>query len=1605
MAALALLLPTAPAEEPTEEDIEHLRFDLEEADAEKRDEMVRTLARTMSALAAPALLTVLASPNEEDLPPTLQLAERHACRLADARVVPTCRDMLQSKDPAVRRSACRVLPFAGSPEAVALLKRAMEDPELRVRAAAIDGLGCTQDPDLIPFLNGLSRSPDSATAGAAQVALRTLFWQTGRRPREDFSQRVWPMRSIVLVGSQPFWSAWFGADRLHCRLLVQSFSLAGLEAGLVPALSRTRLLIVSQQGDEARREIFRSPRCREAIQDLLKRGGTLFFDGETVGDEAAAFLAELEVTLPEGAKRDVYSAVPSAEEVHSFTAWPFRLDAESAGLDGSIAWQAWGRNQCAPYRSQASPALAALVVQENVLGSGRVVFSGITGLWDTNQRHGDRVENLLATAFDSPDRTLYYFFRLRHDFQLPAWTFARPWAGPKLKALFIGDSYLKRDLVELCQRTDLLDIEYACLVERREGPYERHSNALEGASVVDVQQKIAGDYDVYVVARRGRARMRKHWELLPEEIRRLVLRRVRLGAGLIVLGSGSGLEKEGKPDREIGELRDLPLLEDDFAFTAAACPYPTPERRSGRESESTLHLRRAGLGRIVLIDDFPKPGPELASPGLTGPFLRYRHHDGTYSLFLRTLLWAGRKMPEIEVQSLLAKPAAAPTDLGLVLRNASPDEKRLTLALEVVNTSEEVRGHSQETASLAAGEEREIRLPLPPGLPPGLLVARVSLRLPDGRAANWAVTAFHRRSEEDLAGVAFDRPAYGPGDTLQARVRFQKALAEDAQLEFQLVDTYGRLMTGGRSAVSAGRSEMDVSCSMPEPLAWLADLHLRLTRGQTVLGEEKFPVGLAQPRRDREDFKWYVWRSAGLGEERLATVRLGVDYAHGGPADAENSLRYNGGITVFSFDPAGNPGGSEGLARRPCFQNTSYHDQVIKRVDEAAESFFLKCGVKDIMLGDEQTIGGAYCFCPTCRFHFREWARRSYPSLEAMNAEWATAFKDWEDVRACTLEELKDPARPGAWLDHRRYMDSVFSARVRRYREAIQAHDPGAAVGLSGTQKDSPFVNYDWWQLAHAGNFWLAYGGAQTKLRRSFRTPDTIMAQWGGGYGRMDNNEIGTRQAIWSLLFNHYDAFAYYWGGSDAFIMLEPDLTPINRAVWTAEEIREIQQGSARMLLRSELDTFGIGVHYSLTSHYSAEAAAKIQPGRPDFTDNLLSLGMPVEDLRYQFTYVAYQEIELGELRRRHFKVLLLPDSEAISTREAQEIRQFVEEGGIAVADFAAAQRNEHGTWQSPGLLDDLFGFSVARPASGFRKAALEVTRELAGLEPGPYGEFLAPSDGGLALAEAEAFGVLRAGDQTAPALLRRTLGRGQAVALNFSLSGYGSLRVAGSGGELTEIERAKVQQGAKTRAIVEAILRLAGVDRGFDWLDAEGRGDLSQAFLYRRGPLRYLGVLPASTQPDPVNREKKDAYQLLLPGKAFVTDCRRGELLGEDRTFSVHPVAGMASLFAILPYRVQAIRVAGGRFAPGAEARLVLEVETSGPTPAEHVLHAEVWDSTGRVREEYARNVVAEDGRATFAFPLALNDPPGEWRAEVRDAATGARGQGDFAVSPAGEP
>jgi beta-galactosidase len=114
---------------------------------------------------------------------------------------------------------------------------------------------------------------------------------------------------------------------------------------------------------------------------------------------------------------------------------------------------------------------------------------------------------------------------------------------------------------------------------------------------------------------------------------------------------------------------------------------------------------------------------------------------------------------------------------------------------------------------------------------------------------------------------------------------------------------------------------------------------------------------------------------------------------------------------------------------------------------------------------------GGYCWCDTCRNAFREWLRRRYGTLDALNTAWNTGFwghtfNGWDQIVVPSLlSEHFQPEKTqfqGISLDYNRFMSESLLDCFKLERDAIREAAPGVAIttNLMGTFK--PLDYFRW---------------------------------------------------------------------------------------------------------------------------------------------------------------------------------------------------------------------------------------------------------------------------------------------------------------------------------------------------------------------------------------------------------------------------------------------------------------------------------------------------------------------------------------------------------------
>ncbi len=475
------------------------------------------------------------------------------------------------------------------------------------------------------------------------------------------------------------------------------------------------------------------------------------------------------------------------------------------------------------------------------------------------------------------------------------------------------------------------------------------------------------------------------------------------------------------------------------------------------------------------------------------------------------------------------------------------------------------------------------------------------------------------------------------------------------------------------------------------------------------------------------------------------------------------------------------------LVRKPSLNDPAFWQSVKPKVQSLVRDY---SGRHPLLyqLRDELSIGSYaspmdYDFDPHALQEFRIWLHGVYGSLDALNREWGTQFVAWDDVQPLDTYEIK--ARGGEnyapWADHREFMDVTMAAALDRLRSYVREIDRQVPVGIEGTQMPSAWGGFDLWRLSRAVDWVEPYDIAGAReIWRSFLPPGAIVLNTVFG-----DDIPHIRQQLWTLLLDGNRGVLIWDDDKSRMILKDNPAMPVtDRGRDLAPVIQELRKAAPQIFkLRRVNDR--IAIHYSQASiraHWmfdSREDGATWPRRFSSFeaTHSRLarvreSFMRVVEDLGLGYNFVSYQQIEDGGLEG--YKVLLLPQSVAMSAAECRRIEEFVREGGTVIADNMTATMDEHCRRLPKGQLDELFGIQ-------------------------------SKSDPDVSVAGGYA---QRRSSNGVPMIILNHVGKGHTVYLNLDMHEYGKLRLQPPGGE-------------SIRELFEPLLREAGVTPPLRVLDA----------------------------------------------------------------------------------------------------------------------------------------------------------------------------------------
>jgi len=361
---------------------------------------------------------------------------------------------------------------------------------------------------------------------------------------------------------------------------------------------------------------------------------------------------------------------------------------------------------------------------------------------------------------------------------------------------------------------------------------------------------------------------------------------------------------------------------------------------------------------------------------------------------------------------------------------------------------------------------------------------------------------------------------------------------------------------------------------------------------------------------------------------------------------------------------------------------------------------------------------------------------------------------------------------------------------------------------------------------------------------------------------------------------------------------------------------REIQGPAGELIVSpdSHLEADPIALYYSHPSIRAGwgmdsithgatwpKRASSIDDGNLSSAHLRLAWCKLLEDLGYQYDFVSYLDVTEGRVDLAgRFKVIVLPQTVCLSDREARVLREFVEAGGVLVADALCGLLTETGRGRSAGILDELFG--IRRDEARGYLNGRSITEIDAEYFDKPFPARLRAYDGALRYRSMVVYergtratpNTTREAAGGADVIMRRTVGRGRTLYLNLTPLAYSHFPFRSG------------TIGAAWRQVMGPALLDAGlrprveIHRGDEW------EPWMESLLWRNGNRYCLALLKnpgdAPEAASVIEQEPREiTVKLRLPRPVReIRNLRTGRVLGGGPVFTDHFTPWEASLYEL---------------------------------------------------------------------------------------------------------
>ena len=312
-------------------------------------------------------------------------------------------------------------------------------------------------------------------------------------------------------------------------------------------------------------------------------------------------------------------------------------------------------------------------------------------------------------------------------------------------------------------------------------------------------------------------------------------------------------------------------------------------------------------------------------------------------------------------------------------------------------------------------------------------------------------------------------------------------------------------------------------------------------------------------------------------------------------------------------------------------------------------------------------------FSPESLAGFRAWLRTQYRDLAALNRQWGSDFAAWDAVIPPTTDQAmaRQDRNWSGWADFKAWMDIAFARALRAGTEAIHKADPTALSGIAGAQVPG-WGGYDYGRLVGAVDLIEPYNNANNvEIIRSL-SPGTVLLTTSFTSGPAESGRFWREALLGGRGVVLWD---------DSHSILAADGTAGPRGVSLSPTFHELSGGIGAQLIASRPHHDGIAILHSQASFRTQwmEAVLPLGPAWAErSSETEWNFASPhrvasaraarlLSALGAQPRWLTSDLLAGGALRQGNIRLLVLPETTALSNAEAAQIRAFAARGGTVL--------------------------------------------------------------------------------------------------------------------------------------------------------------------------------------------------------------------------------------------------------------------------------------------------------------------------------------------------